>query len=68
VSQSEHPERRLSCAICRRPVPPRAANPAFPFCTERCRLIDLGNWLGEAYRVPEPPDESDKNPSPETDE
>ena len=26
-----------------------------PFCSERCKLIDLGNWLGERYRVPGPP-------------
>lgn len=26
--------------------------PDFPFCGERCKLIDLGRWLGEAYRVP----------------
>lgn len=25
-----------------------------PFCTKRCRLIDLGRWLGEDYRVAEP--------------
>jgi len=24
-----------------------------PFCSERCRLIDLGEWLGEGYRIPE---------------
>lgn len=34
-----------------------------PFCSERCRLIDLGNWATENYRVPEtgakPPDETD---------
>ena len=40
------------CAICRKPAPPRSDNPAFPLCSERCRLIDLGNWLGESYRVP----------------
>ena len=28
-------------------------NPRFPFCTERCRLIDLGKWVNEEYRVPE---------------
>jgi uncharacterized protein len=39
--------------------------PAFPFCSERCRLVDLGKWFDEEYRVagkpamPEspPPDE-----------
>lgn len=24
-----------------------------PFCSERCRVIDLGNWASEAYRVPQ---------------
>jgi hypothetical protein len=28
------------------------ANPYRPFCSERCRLVDLGRWLGEAYRIP----------------
>jgi endogenous inhibitor of DNA gyrase (YacG/DUF329 family) len=34
--------------------------PCLPFCGERCRGIDLGRWLGGAYRVPaveEPPAE-----------
>jgi endogenous inhibitor of DNA gyrase (YacG/DUF329 family) len=26
--------------------------PEFPFCSPRCRLIDLGRWIGEAYRLP----------------
>jgi endogenous inhibitor of DNA gyrase (YacG/DUF329 family) len=31
---------------------PSAADwPEFPFCSARCRLIDLGRWLGEAYRI-----------------
>jgi len=29
------------------------ANPAAPFCGERCRLVDLGRWLDEAYAVPD---------------
>jgi len=32
-------------------------NKLFPFCSERCHLIDLGRWLGEEYRVPEGPEE-----------
>jgi endogenous inhibitor of DNA gyrase (YacG/DUF329 family) len=27
-------------------------NPFRPFCSERCQLIDLGNWVSEEYRVP----------------
>ena len=34
----------------------RDQNTFFPFCSERCKLVDLGNWLGEAYRVPAEPD------------
>lgn len=30
-----------------------------PFCSERCRLIDLGHWADESYRVPASPSEAD---------
>jgi endogenous inhibitor of DNA gyrase (YacG/DUF329 family) len=43
------------CAVCKAPVAPRGANRFFPLCSERCRLIDLGRWLGEDYRVPAGP-------------
>jgi endogenous inhibitor of DNA gyrase (YacG/DUF329 family) len=33
----------------------RAGNKGFPFCSERCQLIDLGRWLGEEYRIPAGP-------------
>ena len=39
------------CAICGDAAAPLSENPTFPFCSERCRLIDLGNWLGETYRI-----------------
>jgi endogenous inhibitor of DNA gyrase (YacG/DUF329 family) len=41
------------CPSCRKEVAPRATNRAFPFCSMRCRQVDLGKWLGEEYRVPE---------------
>ncbi len=46
------------CPTCRRDVD-QAETPAYPFCSERCRTIDLGNWLGESYRIAtnESPDE-----------
>ena len=35
-----------------------------PFCSERCRLVDLGAWATESYRIPAKPDESeDEAPS-----
>ena len=36
-----------ACPICRKPAAPDHA----PFCSERCRQIDLNRWLSEAYRV-----------------
>ena len=36
-------------------------NPYRPFCSERCKLIDLGAWASESYRVPE--QEADQPPS-----
>ena len=43
------------CPTCRTPVRPKQDNPAFPFCSERCRTIDLGKWFIGEYRVPGPP-------------
>lgn len=47
--------RQRSCTVCGKPVQEREKNEAFPFCSPRCRQIDLGNWLGERYRVPGEP-------------
>lgn len=45
------------CPICNAEVKPRSDNPVFPFCSPRCKTIDLGKWLNEEYRVPAPDDE-----------
>ena len=48
------------CAYCRR----RAAEDRFrPFCSERCKMADLGRWLTGAYRVPGPPSTSTGDPA-----
>ena len=39
------------CPICRRDVGPRGEASAFPFCSSRCQLVDLGRWLDGDYRV-----------------
>ena len=44
--------RPSACPRCGKPAEPRGANRAHPFCSDRCRLIDLGEWLGEEYRIP----------------
>ena len=40
------------CPICASRAAPRAENAAFPFCSPRCKQVDLGKWLDEEYRVP----------------
>lgn len=44
--------RRLRCPICQKAV--SAGNPEFPFCSERCRVIDLGKWASGAYVISSP--------------
>jgi endogenous inhibitor of DNA gyrase (YacG/DUF329 family) len=41
---------------------PRAENRAFPFCSPRCKLVDLGKWLDEKYRVADT-EASESNPA-----
>lgn len=41
------------CPICKRPTD-SSKDADFPFCSERCRLLDLGNWASERYVVSEP--------------
>ncbi|HJO36625.1 MAG TPA: DNA gyrase inhibitor YacG [Gammaproteobacteria bacterium] len=43
------------CPTCGKPAVLSADNPARPFCSPRCRLIDLGEWLDERRRIPGPP-------------
>jgi endogenous inhibitor of DNA gyrase (YacG/DUF329 family) len=49
--------RTAFCPTCRAKVAQDLARPTklFPFCGERCQLVDLGRWLGEEYRIPGPP-------------
>ncbi len=39
----------ISCPICKRKV--KLNDPNMPFCSDRCRLLDLGNWAAEKYRI-----------------
>jgi endogenous inhibitor of DNA gyrase (YacG/DUF329 family) len=43
----------MRCPICEREFDPATAGAAKPFCSERCKLIDLGRWLGESYTLPD---------------
>jgi endogenous inhibitor of DNA gyrase (YacG/DUF329 family) len=42
----------VRCPICDAAAKPRRENASFPFCSTRCKTIDLGKWLNEEYRIP----------------
>ncbi len=42
----------LRCPTCKQPV--KLSNPESPFCSERCRTIDLGKWASGAYVIKSP--------------
>jgi uncharacterized protein len=46
----------MKCPICKRDVeemtPQGERNRFHPFCSERCKLVDLGRWLGGKYQIP----------------
>ena len=43
---------KLRCPICKKPVTNTDAD--FPFCSDRCRIIDLGKWASGGHVVPSP--------------
>ena len=48
-------ERR--CPVCKRIIPQDKILKTAPFCSQRCKMVDLGNWLDEGYRIPAQDDE-----------
>jgi endogenous inhibitor of DNA gyrase (YacG/DUF329 family) len=46
---------KLKCPICKKPV--SLAGPDLPFCSERCRTVDLGKWASGQYVVSSPVDD-----------
>jgi len=45
-------DRIVKCPRCRKSVKYSPDNPYRPFCSERCKLIDLGQWAEEKYAIP----------------
>lgn len=45
----------MTCPICESPCPPRSRNKSYPFCSNRCQMVDLGRWLDGDYRIPGEP-------------
>ena len=56
---------KVRCPNCGRAVGWTESNRWRPFCSERCRLIDLGEWMSESHRIPGDPAIDEDVPSPE---
>lgn len=54
--------RIVRCPTCGAQVAWTPENAFRPFCSERCRLIDLGAWAQEKYRVPDSGEEPQSDP------
>ena len=61
---------RLRCPICKKGV--KTTDAEFPFCSERCRTIDLGKWASGQYVIssplPDTEDETDPLPGDQDEE
>lgn len=60
MSASSKP-RLVNCPTCQKQTEWSTDNPYRPFCSERCKLIDIGKWASEEYTIPvsdEPPNEA----------
>jgi uncharacterized protein len=53
VSRRDPRATSATCPTCRGKSERATAGKAFPFCSERCSLVDLGRWLSDQYRVPD---------------
>lgn len=49
---------KLRCPICKKAV--KSTDAEFPFCSDRCRSIDLGKWASGGYVIAEPLGEGDE--------
>lgn len=54
----------MKCPICKKPV--EMGDPYMPFCSERCRIVDLGNWASDKYVISsdiDPESEEEQEPA-----
>jgi hypothetical protein len=49
---------KLRCPICKKPV--KSTDAEFPFCSDRCRTVDLGRWASGAYVIPSQATDADE--------
>ncbi|MBX2994363.1 MAG: DNA gyrase inhibitor YacG [Bdellovibrionaceae bacterium] len=51
-AEKPNAERLVKCPRCGTRASFSPENPFRPFCSERCKLIDLGQWADESFRIP----------------
>lgn len=52
IGQEEAGKKNIKCPGCKKPAPVKD-NPYKPFCSERCKMTDLGGWFTEQYKISE---------------
>jgi endogenous inhibitor of DNA gyrase (YacG/DUF329 family) len=45
--------KQVACPTCKKLAAYDTNNPFRPFCSQRCKMIDLGDWANENYRIPD---------------
>ena len=53
TSQSNLNPKQVDCPTCKKLAVYDTNNPFRPFCSQRCKMIDLGDWANENYRIPD---------------
>ena len=51
---------KVKCPTCGKEIEYSSANPWRPFCSERCKLIDLGEWASDGYVIEGDPGSADR--------
>lgn len=46
------PTKKIPCPQCSKSIEWSTENPYRPFCSERCKMLDLGAWANEEYQIP----------------
>ena len=60
---AQHKKPLVACPTCGKKLEWNTANPFRPFCSERCKMIDLGAWASEEYQIPAEPSMDDYSSS-----
>lgn len=51
---------KINCPTCKKPFEFEKIPASMPFCSERCKMIDLGHWINEEIGLPHVPNEEDE--------